>query len=114
MIKKNRVTFLIITSKQGKQLRFSLNRYILSFFVIVLVLLFCSGIVGAWKYHENIVLKERTLILEAEKKQLEAISRTVVNIKEKNSLIHELLGLDDKKSQTSLDITKSDSVNEKD
>ncbi len=111
MRKKNRVTFLIITSKHGKQLRFSLSRYIISLFVIILVLLFGSGIVGTWKYHENMVLREKALMLEAEKNQLEAISRTVKHVKEKNSLIHELLGLDDTKIQQSQDIKKTDPVN---
>lgn len=114
MKKKNRVTFLIITSTHGKQLRISLNRHLLSFFIVVFVLLLFSGIVGAWKYHENTVLKERTLMLETEKKHLEAISRTVLHINEKNSLIHGLLGLDDKKHHPAQDITDSDSVDQAD
>jgi len=56
--------------------------------------LLCTGIIGAWKYRENITLDKRCLLLEAEKAQLEAVSRTVHDIKTEEKSIRKMLGLD--------------------
>jgi cell division protein FtsL len=92
---KNRVTFIVITSKTGAQRRFSISKKLIYCIVILSILLLGSGIVGAWKYRVNVSLKKKSLLLEAEKGQLEAIARTVKDIKSEETAIRKLLGLED-------------------
>ena len=58
-----------------------------------------SGIIGAWMYRENITLKKKSLLLEAEKAQLEAVSRTVNGIEREEVSIRKLLGLENINSE---------------
>jgi cell division protein FtsL len=96
---KNKVTFFIISSKTGKQRRFSINKKILYCMIISAVLLMCSGVIGAWKYRENIAIRKECLQLEAKKGQLETIARTVRDIKTDETHIGELLGLENIKQK---------------
>ena len=91
---KNRITFFVIASKTGIQRRFSINKNIICCIVILFLLLLGSGIIGAWKYRENVELKEKCLLLEAEKGQMEAVARTVKDVKSKEGAIRKLLGLE--------------------
>lgn len=90
---KNRVTFLVIAAKTGIPRRFSIHKSIIYCIVILTLLLLGSGIIGAWKYCENIALTKKCLQLEAEKGQLEAIARTVDDIQNEEAAIRNLLGL---------------------
>ncbi len=91
---KKRITFLIIPSKSGQQRRISVNKNILYCILFLTLALLGSGIVGAWKYRENVTLRKQCQLLEAEKAQLEAVNRTVKDIKRDEVAIRKLLGLD--------------------
>ena len=91
---KNRITFLVIPSKSGKQKRYSISRSLLYGILGLCAVLLLSGIVGAWKYRENIRLQNQSELLEAEKAQLEAVNRTVEDIKRDEVAIRKLLGLE--------------------
>jgi len=91
---KNRIHFLIINSKTGVQRRFSLNKKLLYFMLLLSMALLCSGAVGAWKYMENFSLREEALLLEAKKGQFEAVARTVKEVKKEETTIKKLLGLE--------------------
>ena len=92
---KNRIHFLIINAKTGVQRRFSLNRKLLFFMIFLSFMLLGSGAVGAWKYMENFSLREEALLLQAKKGQIEAVSRTVEEIKKEETTIRKMLGLED-------------------
>jgi hypothetical protein len=96
---KGRLTFLVITSKTGKQRRFSLHRSIIFCVVLVALLLLGSGIVGALKYKENMLLKDKCKLLEAEKNKLEAVARTVQDIEREEVAVRKMLGLDTRTRQ---------------
>ncbi len=91
---KGRLTFLIITSKTGRQRRFSLHKSIIYSLVLVSLLLLASGIFGALKYKENILLKNKCKLLEAEKNKMEAVARTVQDIEREEVAVRKMLGLD--------------------
>ena len=91
---KNRVSFLVI-SKAGAQKRFSINRKLIYCIIILAIFLLGGGIIGAWKYRVNVSLEKKRLLLEAEKGQLEAVARTVKDIKSEETAIKKLLGLED-------------------
>ena len=90
---KNRVTFLIIT-KTGAQKRFSISKKLIYCIIVLSILLLGGGIIGAWRYRVNISLEKKYLLLEAEKGQLEAVARTVKDIKSEETAIRKLLGLE--------------------
>jgi len=90
---KDRISFLIITTKTGIQKRFSINKYLLYFIILLSAVLLGSGIYGAWKYKENIAIQKKCQLLKAKKVQLEAIARTVKDIEKKESLVRQQLGL---------------------
>lgn len=92
---KNRVTFLIISSKTGAQKSFSVNKGLLYAIVLFAIFLLGSGIIGVLKYMENISLKKESMLLEAKKQQLETVARTVQDIKHEEKAIKQLLGLED-------------------
>ncbi|MCP4713759.1 MAG: hypothetical protein GY868_01475 [Deltaproteobacteria bacterium] len=96
---KKKLTFLVITSRTGTQRRFSMSKNSLVVFFVAAGLLLTSGFVGAWKYRENIQLRKTSLLLEAEKGQMEAVARTVARIKSEEVQIKELLGLDNSAMQ---------------
>jgi hypothetical protein len=54
-----------------------------------------SGAVGAWKYMENFSLREESLLLQARKGQIDAVARTVEEIKKEETTIRIMLGLED-------------------
>jgi predicted negative regulator of RcsB-dependent stress response len=91
---KDRVTFLVITSKTGAQRRFSLRKNVIYCIIIIAGFLLGSGIIGAWKYRENASLQKKNMLLEAEKGQLEAVARAVKDIKNEEKGIRKLLGLE--------------------
>ncbi len=91
---KNRITFLIIASKSGKQRRFSVSKNLLLCIIVLALALLGGGIYGAWKYRENAALQKECMLLEAEKEQLEAVMRTVTDIKRDEVAIRKLLGLE--------------------
>ena len=92
---KNRVTFVIISSKTGTQKSFSVNKGLLYAIVFFVLFLLGSGIIGVFKYRENIELKKESMLLEAKKQQLETVARTVQDIKHEEKTIKQLLGLED-------------------
>jgi hypothetical protein len=98
---KKKVTFVVITPKSGRQRRFSINRTLLYGMLVIGLGLLGSGVVGAWKYRENVLLEKQCLLLEAEKAQLEAIDRTVSEIKRDEVAVRKLLGLENADEQQS-------------
>ncbi len=96
---KNRFAFLVIAPKTGAQKRFSINKYLMYSILIFFLLFLCSGIIGAWKYRENMVIRKKYLLLEAKKGQLETVARNVKEIEKEESAIRELLGLEDIETQ---------------
>jgi hypothetical protein len=99
---KNRITFLVITSRTGVQRRFSISKNILFCIIILLIFLLSSGIIGAWKYWENVSLKKEFILLKAEKRKIEAVTRTVKDIQREEKDIKQILGLEnvDEKNET--------------
>lgn len=93
-VMKDRVTFLVITSKTGAQRRFSLRKNVIYCIIIIAGFLLGSGIIGAWKYRENASLQKKNMLLEAEKGQLEAVARAVKDIQNEEKGIRKLLGLE--------------------
>ena len=91
---KNRVSFLVITSGTGRQRRFSISRNLLYGMFLLLFLLVCAGGLGAWKYSENLELNRKYLQLQAEKVQLDAVSRNLKEIKAEESSVRDLLGIE--------------------
>ena len=91
---KGRLTFLVITSKTGTQRRFSLHKSILFFLALASLLLLASGIFGAMKYKENLLLRNKCKLLDAEKNKLEAVARTVQDIEREEHAVRKMLGLD--------------------
>jgi len=91
---KGRLTFLFVMPKTGKKRQFSLHTSILYVLVIVSLMLLASGIIGMFKYQENIHLKNRCKLLEAEKNKMEAIARTVQDIEREEAVVKKMLGLD--------------------
>lgn len=91
---KGRITFLVITSKTGAQKRFSIHKSIIICTILVALFLLGSGIVGALKYRENVLLKNKCKLLEAEKIKMEAVARTVQDVEREEAAIRKLLGLD--------------------
>jgi hypothetical protein len=61
--------------------------------IILMLFLVTAGVVGAWKYRENEILKKQYLLLTAEKERMEAIARTVREIENEEEEISALLGL---------------------
>jgi H2-forming N5,N10-methylenetetrahydromethanopterin dehydrogenase-like enzyme len=94
---KNKFTFFVVSQLTGTQKRISINKQIIYCVIILAALLMCSGIFGAWKYRENIEIKKKCLLLEAEKARLEAVARTVKEINKDESTIRGLLGLENVK-----------------
>jgi hypothetical protein len=92
---KNRIHFLIINSKTGVRRRFSLNKKLLYFMIFLSFMLLGSGAVGTWKYMENFSLREESLLLQAKKRQIEAVARTVEEIQKEETTIRKMLGLED-------------------
>ncbi|MFC1591934.1 hypothetical protein ACFL43_05375 [Thermodesulfobacteriota bacterium] len=90
----NRITLLVLGSKTGPQKRISISKNLLYCIIIVFVFLLGSGIIGAWKYRENVRLQTECLLLEAQKGQYEAVARTVSKIKTDEAAIRKLLGLE--------------------
>ncbi|MEI6126790.1 MAG: hypothetical protein WCQ99_09600 [Pseudomonadota bacterium] len=91
---KGRITFLVITSKTGKQRRFSIHKSLIYCIVLFSVFLLASGILGALKYRENSTLKKQCALLEAEKNKMEAVARTVKAVEQEALAIRKLLGLE--------------------
>ncbi len=91
---KNRVSFLIISSGTGKQRRFSIRRSLLYGVFFLCAVLFSVGVLGAWKYRENIDLNRKYLQLEAERAQLETVARKLEDIKTEESAVRDLLGIE--------------------
>lgn len=91
---KNTVTFVVLTSKPGAPRRFSVRKSLLYAVTGVAVALLAGGVLGAWKYRENTVLRKDLLLLEAEKARLEAVARTVGTIRNDEVAIKNLLGLE--------------------
>jgi len=91
---KGRITFLVITSKTGRQRRFSIHKSLIYCVILVSLFLVGSGVFGAMKYRENKLLKKKYVLLEAEKSKMEAVERTVKEIKTEEGVIRKLLGLD--------------------
>ena len=96
---KNKFSFFIVGSTSGIQKYFSMNKYLLYLILLIVFLLLGSGIIGAWKYRENIAIEEKCMLLEAKKKQLKSAERTVDEIQEKESAIRQLLGLQDREDE---------------
>jgi len=90
---KDRISFLVITTKTGIQKRFSVNKYLLYLILLLFLVLLGSGILGAWKYKENIAIQKKCQLLKAKKVQLETIARTVKDIEKKEALVRQQLGL---------------------
>ena len=90
----NRINFFVVLSKKGNKRRFSINKKIFYCVFLLSLCLLCTGIIGAWKYRENISLEKKCLLLEAEKAQLEAVSRTVHDIKTEEKSLRKMMGLD--------------------
>ena len=92
---KDRISFLVITTKTGIQKRFSINKYLLYLLFLLAIVLLGSGIMGVWKYRENIEIQKKCQLLNAKKVQLEAIARTVKDIEKEETLVRRQLGLQD-------------------
>lgn len=92
---KNRLTFLLITSKLGVQRRFSINRVLFYFLVLCSILLICSGTIGGWKAGENLELSRTKIVLEAEQQHMQTIAKAVSEIEQQESAMHDLLGIKD-------------------
>jgi hypothetical protein len=90
---KGKLTFLIIRSRTGKRRRFSISKNFILCMALLSLVLLASGIVGAFKYKENLDLKKKCMRLEVEKNQLEAVTRTVQAIEKDEESIRKLLGL---------------------
>jgi Tfp pilus assembly protein PilN len=91
---KKKVTFVIISPTSGRQRRFSVSRVMICLLILLGVGLLGSGVLGAWKYRENTLLEKQCMLLEAEKAQLEAVNRTVSEIKRDEIAVRKLLGLE--------------------
>ena len=92
---KNRLTFLLITSKLGVQRRFSINRALFYFLVLCSILLICSGTIGGWKAGENLELSRTKIVLEAEQQHMQTIAKAVSEIEQQEIAMHDLLGIKD-------------------
>lgn len=92
---KNTVTFVVLTSRPGAPRRFSVRKSFLYAAACVAAVLLAGGVLGAWKYRENTALRKELLLLEAEKARLEAVARTVGEIRNDEVAIKNLLGLED-------------------
>ena len=88
-----RLSFLVIEPETGGRRRFSVHAGILYTVVVVVLILLASGIIGMFKYRENIYLKNRCKLLEAEKNKMEAVARTVQDIEREETRVREMLGL---------------------
>jgi len=94
---ENNLSLLVVSSVTGEQRRYSINRYLLYGILFVLVMCFFVGVFGLYKYRENLELKKKYLLLDAEKEQLEVVVRNLKGIEEKRESVRELLGLEDVK-----------------
>lgn len=98
---RGRVAFLVLMPRSGRQIRFSLHKSILYVVGIVSLFLLASGVIGMLKYQENIHLKNRCKLLEAEKNKMEAIARTVQDIEREERMVKKLLGIDPNEKKVS-------------
>lgn len=89
-----RLTFLVISPEIGRRRRFSLHSGIIYTVVAVALLLVAGGVIGTFKYRENIYLKNRCKLLEAEKNKMEAVARTVQDIEREEARVRNMLGLE--------------------
>jgi len=90
----SRLTLLVLTSKTGVPRKLSVNKYLLCCFLLLLAGLCASGVIGARKHRENILLKKEYQVLVAKKRQMESVGRSVAEIRREQRNIRELLGLD--------------------
>jgi len=92
---KNRLTFLLITTKLGVQRRFSINRNFFYFLIMCSILLLCGGAIGGWKAGENLELSRTKIVLEAEQQHMHTIAKAVAEIEQQELAMHTLLGIKD-------------------
>lgn len=90
----SRITLLVLMSKTGVPRRLSINKYFLYCILILLAGLLASGILGALRHQENIQLQKEYQLLEAKRRQMEAVSRSVAEIAKEEKAIRQLLGLE--------------------
>jgi hypothetical protein len=90
----SRITLLVLMSKTGVPRRLSINKYLLYCLLILLAGLLASGILGALRHQENLELKKEYQLLEAKRRQMEAVSRSVAAIAKEEKAIRQLLGLE--------------------
>jgi len=92
---KNRLSFLLITSRTGIQRRFSIDKRLVFFLIFFLLLLAGGGIAGVLKTGENLELAREKELLATEIQHMQAIAKTVAAIEQDETAIREHLGLDD-------------------
>ncbi len=92
---KNRLSFVLITSRTGIQRRFSIDRRLLYCAIIFLLLLAAGGIAGALKTAENRELGQSKELLAGKIKHMQTVSKTVSAIEQEERAIRGHLGLND-------------------
>jgi Tfp pilus assembly protein PilN len=92
---KNRLSFVLITSRTGIQRRFSIDRRLLLCVMVFLLLLAAGGIAGVLTTAENRELVQSRELLAGKIKHMRAVSQTVAVIEQEERAIREHLGLND-------------------
>jgi hypothetical protein len=92
---KNRLSFVLITSRTGIQRRFSIDRRLLYCVIVFLLLLAAGGIAGARKSSENLALSRSKELLAGKIQHMQAVSKTVAAIEQEERAIRDHLGLND-------------------
>jgi len=90
------MTFVVIPTRSGRQRLFSLDKRLLYFLLLVVLLLAGSGAIGTLKSGQNMELSLKKQQLEAEQQQMQTIARKVTRIEQEERAIHDLLETGDR------------------
>ena len=90
---KNDISLLVVSAVTGEQQRYAINRYLVYGVLLVFLICFFVGVVGLYKYRENLELRKEYLRLDAEKAQLEAVVRNLKGIEGEQEAVRKFLGL---------------------
>jgi len=90
---KNRLSFLLITSRTGIQRHFSIDKRLLYLAIFFSLLLVGAGITGALRSAENLEMKQKQQLLAAEIQHMQTIAKTVAIIEQDERAIRDHLGL---------------------
>ena len=90
---------ILVSPKSKRFLRWKKGKRFFLFSGIGFVFVLIIGIIGILKYPQTQRLKTEITILTAKKDKLDTIAKTVKKIKENQTIVHKLLGLNRNKNQ---------------